>query len=101
MAQDTLEIVTGSSEVETMVKKRYPPRSLSAGCVQKPDGRGAVTSRTPSYDWLAEGYVESSEVRGLMNMGDSVNESAMEDALETLLKFKDTSPPTFQTCQRP
>lgn len=96
MAQDTLEIVTGSSEVETIVRKRYPPRSLSAGCVQKPDGRGDGTSRTPSYDWLAEGYVESSEVRGLINMGDSVNESAMDDALETLSKFKETSPPTCE-----
>ena len=43
---------------------------------------------------FAEGYEESSDVRELMNIGDSVKDNAMEDPDETESKFRETRPPT-------
>jgi hypothetical protein len=48
MAQETLEMVTGAVAVDTMVRKRKPPLSEKAGCVQNPVTRGAGTLRTRS-----------------------------------------------------
>ena len=45
---------------------------------------------------LIEGVVESSEVNGLMNIGDSVNDNASPADLEEGRMLRETSPPTYR-----
>jgi hypothetical protein len=92
MLQDTFEIVTGASEVDTIVRKRNPPRREKAGCVQWP--KAGVTFSTPSYVVEKWGNDESSEAVGLMKLGDSENDSAIEEPFEMESKLRDIRPPT-------
>lgn len=50
----------------------------------------------PSYDILIEAVVESSEVNGLMNKGDSVNDNASPAEFEEGRMLKETKPPTYK-----
>ena len=94
MAQETLEMVTASSEFDTRVKKRKPPRSQRASCVHVPFGSGAGTGCTPSYERFPAGYVESSEKSGRMKTGDSVKERDIVDESVVLVKSRLIKPPT-------
>lgn len=93
MAQDTLEIDTGEVEVETMVRKRKPPLSREAGCVQNPATSGVGRFSTPSYVLFIADIEESSEAKGFINMGDSVKDNATPEVGATESKFIEISPP--------
>ena len=48
----------------------------------------------PSYDIFGADIVESSDVKGLMNSGDSVNDKAKPAEEDAGLMFIDIRPPT-------
>ena len=79
--------------VDTTVRYRKPPRNMAAGWVHSPLLRGLSRFSTPSYDMFGDEFVESSDVIGLMNRGDSVNESASPEDDEAESMFIVTSPP--------
>ena len=94
MAHVIFEIETASLDVETIVRYRKPPLRLGDGCVQKPLGSGFARCRMPSYDIFGADIVESSDVKGLMNSGDSVNDKAKLAEEDAGLMFMDIRPPT-------
>lgn len=94
IAVDTLEMVTGSSELDTSVRYLKPPRRNEGGCVQWPFERGAGTLSTPSHVRLASILPESSEATGLINSCDSVKDREMDALGDGLSKFNDIQPPT-------
>ena len=96
MEQVMLEMETASWVVDIIVKKRKPPLKDAGVWVHNPGLNGDGTWRMPSYDILIEAVVESSEVNGLMNKGDSVNDNASPAEFEEGRMLKETKPPTYK-----
>ena len=85
----------GSSSLETIVRYRNPPRNCALGWVQNPSISGGGILSTPSKVWFTAAFEESSELNGLMNIGDSVNDNEMDEVLDVLVNVSEIRPPTY------
>ena len=91
----TFDIPIDSSSFETIVRYRNPPRNCALGWVQNPSISGGGILSTPSKVWFTAAFDESSELNGLMNICDSVNDNEMDEVLDVLVNVSEIRPTTY------
>lgn len=96
MFNATPDIVRLSSELETIVRDRNPPRRRAVGWVYVPGVRGAGTARTLSALMLYIELDESSLSVGLMKSKDSAKEREKAELEVEVTTSSEMRPPTFR-----